>query len=609
MSIIISNLLDLPDEILLEICKYLLNAHVFYSFHGVNARLNNCISGYYRRVALSDVTFAQCHHLCRSMLPAIGAEVVTLSLSNCRSVLQGKTFMNYFSQRMSTVFPNLRKVTLTCFAGDEFDHFLQSLNNLDQLTHMEVYDLLTDQPNLFERVVNSNGQRWESIKFKTSYVDLPIAPCFSLQELTMSIRSLENLGQLLSFLPEIRYLNVTVEETSMLEARFDHLSPMIHLKHFTLRCYNHYWILEEIRSLLNCLPAIEHLSLQLSSEDERLVSSEQPVFQILPPSVRELSFALRFFYDTVDDIDQSALSKARFPMACLIDETLEQAVLHTTPYRFPILNISLIMGKQMCPAEQYRHVEIFTEYDGMSLAEAFPIITRCRRIQEIGIQTSEQAVVPLSTRRQGLQPRFHLSEGIFTTCSSCIRWFLGQTPLPALPHFPCLKRVWLLHSSREYQSLKSLLRVAPNLSELFISFDNLLPIFDDHETCQLLGQRIVHLLLLRYAPAAPTQLSEEYIPALVRVFTRLRHLQVDVTGGPSVDSIVRGTLSLFQGQSRLISLVVEGKSVCDELKSNARQWLIDQTCLRADDSFDAEFKEQTNRFLLWMWSLRHSEKY
>jgi hypothetical protein len=160
--------------------------------------------------------------------------------------------------------------------------------------------------------------------------------------------------------------------------------------------------------------------------------------------------------------------------------------------------------------------------------------------------------------------------------------------------------VWLSHLSREYQSLKALLQVARNLSELFIGFDNLLPIFDDHETCQVLGQRIIHLLLLRSDSATPTQLSEEYIPALVRVFPRLRHLQIDVTGGPTIESIVRSTLSLFQGQSRLISLVVEGQSVCDELKSNARQWLIDQAYVRADDLFDAEFKEQTNRFLLWM---------
>jgi hypothetical protein len=163
-----------------------------------------------------------------------------------------------------------------------------------------------------------------------------------------------------------------------------------------------------------------------------------------------------------------------------------------------------------------------------------------------------------------------------------------------------LKRVWLLHSSRDVNSLKSLLQVAPNLSELFIAFDNLLPIFDDNDTCQLLQNRIIHLLIIRSAPTAPNQLTEPFIPQLVRIFTRLRHLQIDVTNGPLIELIILSIINAFKEQSHLISLVVEGQSSCNELKSNARQWLIANTHLKIDGKFDAEFKEETNRFLLWM---------
>ena len=172
--------------------------------------------------------------------------------------------------------------------------------------------------------------------------------------------------------------------------------------------------------------------------------------------------------------------------------------------------------------------------------------------------------------------------------------------LPPLPKLIHLKRVWLLHSSREFNSLRSILQVAPNLSELFIAFDNLLPIFDDDATCQLLQTRIVHLLILRSVSTAPTHLSEQYIPSLVRTFTRLRHLQIDITDGPSIESIAIATLNAFRPSAQLISLVIEGQLSSDELKSNARQWLVDHTYLNADDQFDAEFKEQTKRFLLWL---------
>lgn len=175
-----------------------------------------------------------------------------------------------------------------------------------------------------------------------------------------------------------------------------------------------------------------------------------------------------------------------------------------------------------------------------------------------------------------------------------------QQQLTPLPNLFRLQRIWFLHSSREYNSLKSILQSAPNLSELFIAFDNLLPIFDDKETCQLLGHRVTHLLILRSAPTAPNQLTEQYVPNLVTIFTRLRHLQIDVTGGPLIESIIPPIINGFKDQSKLISLVVEGESSCDELKSNARQWLINNNCLTIDGNFDAEFREQTKRFLLWM---------
>ena len=171
-------------------------------------------------------------------------------------------------------------------------------------------------------------------------------------------------------------------------------------------------------------------------------------------------------------------------------------------------------------------------------------------------------------------------------------------PLPILSH---LKRIWYLHSSRESQALKSLLQIAPNLSELFIAFDNLLPMFDDSDTCQLLQNRIIHLLILRSTPTAPTQLTEQSLPHFVRIFRRIRHLQIDVTNGPLIESIILAVLNAFQHQVQLISLVVEGQSSSDQLKLNARQWLIDNTdCFCLDGKFDAEFKIQTNRFLLWM---------
>jgi len=405
MAAHISNLLMLPDEMLLEIYQYLLNAHVLYSFYGLNKRLNVSITSYFRHISLSDVTFHQFHHLCRSILPEIGSQIHSLLLSNCRSVLQGRIFSQYFSHQMSNIFPNLNKLILICFTADELDIFLNILTNLNNLDQIEIYDLLTDQSNLFQHIVEINNNRFSSIKFKTSYSDLPTCPCLNILNLTISIQTVDKLADLLSFIPNIRRLNVTIDEISMMEAWFDRLSPLIYLNYFFLRCYNHFWLLEEMNSLFDKLPAVEYLSLQISSQDSCFVNSEQKMFDILPKTIRQFNFSLRYFYDTIEEIDRHALLTSRFPIICLIDENLEQAVLHTSPYRFPLLNISNSMGKQMSTCENYRHVEMFYDYQGMTLAETLPIIARCRRIKEIAIQSYDKTDEPSIGIKKLLYPR------------------------------------------------------------------------------------------------------------------------------------------------------------------------------------------------------------
>ena len=382
----ISHLLILPDEMLLEIYKYLLNAHVLYSFYGINQRLNRSVAGYFRDILLTDVTFEQLHYLCRSVLPAMGSQVHSLSISNCRSVLQGKVFSQYFFDRMARTFPNLQKLILICFAADELEAFLNTLTGFNNLNQIEIYDLLTDKSNLFQRIVQTNNSSFSSIKFRTSCSDLLTSPCLNISSLTISIQTLDKLIPLMASMPNIRHLHVTIDQISMMEIVFDQLSPLRYLRHFFLRCYNHFWSLEELRLLFEKIPAVEHLSLQISSEDIRFVNSEQAMFDILPQTIEELNLVLRYFYDEVEEIDQKALLAARFPMICLVDEDLSQALLHTIPYRFHSINISYPMTKGISSHVNYRNVKKLYDYKGMTLAQTFPVIARCHRIEEISIQ-------------------------------------------------------------------------------------------------------------------------------------------------------------------------------------------------------------------------------
>lgn len=386
----ITNISVLPDEILLEIFKYLLGADVLYSFHGLNQRYKRCISDYFQNLSLSDIDFEKCEFLCKFVLPEIGPMVRSICLNNCRSVLQGKMFARYFSRCFSSVFPHLEKLRLVCFTADEFDEFAKSLNGFSSLKSIEICDLLTEQTNLFGTLVNSNEQRWTSIVLKTSYVHPPIELCKNLQYLTLSMKTVDNLARLLPFLPEIRHLNVTIDEISMAGINLDHIEPLINLQSFTLRCFNHFWLVQEVKTLLRCFPAIRLFSIQISSHDEGFFHSESPIFDKIPSTINEMNLTLRYFYTELEEINFQLIHRSRFPMICVVDDQLEQAVIHTIPYRFPLLNLSPPMVKTMSNELRYQEVDMFYDYHGMSLAEAFPIVNRCPRIKEIAIQSYEE---------------------------------------------------------------------------------------------------------------------------------------------------------------------------------------------------------------------------
>jgi hypothetical protein len=103
----ISNIEGLPDELLLEICKYLLCVDVLLIFDNLNLRMTCMISDYCRHVSLHKASYAQSYKLCTTILPKIGVQTRTLIIDNCYSALQAIAFPKYFQNRMSICFPEL----------------------------------------------------------------------------------------------------------------------------------------------------------------------------------------------------------------------------------------------------------------------------------------------------------------------------------------------------------------------------------------------------------------------------------------------------------------------------------------------------------------------
>ncbi|CAF4559646.1 unnamed protein product, partial [Rotaria sp. Silwood2] len=124
----ISNFESLPDELLLEVCKYLLCVDVLFSFYNLNTRMTCMISDYYRHVSLHKASYTQSHELCSKILPNIGAQIKTLIIDNCYSALQAIAFPKYFQNSLSLYFPELQKIILVSFRPDPLLVFLKILN-------------------------------------------------------------------------------------------------------------------------------------------------------------------------------------------------------------------------------------------------------------------------------------------------------------------------------------------------------------------------------------------------------------------------------------------------------------------------------------------------
>ena len=131
-------LLDLPDEMILEICRYLHCSHVLYSFYDLNSRLNRTITSYCQHVWFRRASYKQLLHIYQYILPRIGSFVVSLTIHP----LHHSSFPISLKQQMSNIFPNLKTLTLTSWTSENLlllmIESIQQMNCLEKLVIQEL---------------------------------------------------------------------------------------------------------------------------------------------------------------------------------------------------------------------------------------------------------------------------------------------------------------------------------------------------------------------------------------------------------------------------------------------------------------------------------------
>jgi hypothetical protein len=162
-----STLEMLPDEVLLEACKYLLCSDILHSFVGLNYRITQMISQYRHHVSLHKTSLLTCQYLYINILPQIGSQIRSLFVDCCYAALQDELFFEYFDKRMSTIFPKLERISLKSYEEKQLLVFLNSLYDLDHLKEIYLYSLFpierSHQPAIIRSLFQANNHRFATI--------------------------------------------------------------------------------------------------------------------------------------------------------------------------------------------------------------------------------------------------------------------------------------------------------------------------------------------------------------------------------------------------------------------------------------------------------------
>jgi hypothetical protein len=591
----ISNLESLPDELLLEICKYLLCVDVLLSFDNLNIRLTCMISDYRRYVSLHKASYAQSYKLYTRILPQIGAQIHTLSIDNCYSALQSICFPKYFHDRMSICFPELQRIILVSFRPDPLLNFLKILTNLNNLFIIEVRSLFrvpnNQQTEVLFALFQANNQRITSIYMDDQssslnpikkYLSNPFI-CPNIIHLKIEMSTICDVSVLFTIIPNVRSLAISIHKKDNLDNinRVFTSNRLEYLTDFHLKSVERTWYLDELKILFDRLPSIKNLVLNLRTCDPSLTNGEI-VKRLLPQQIEQFHYAIHYLPDQLVNHFEIVNSwNSVSPIVCLYNPIQNDYMfLHTLPYSsFDYLEISSSVAQALVKTENtYRNIQRIHVDCDFTLAEAFPIIGCCRRAKHgmiwlHGTDTNHPENPPSRTLEKNV----------------------------TLSKMPRLRRLSLVGSPpKDAHNLSIILLAAPNLFRLDLNYNTLLLLLDNDKLCYLLRQRIRALTINNMSLSSSTN-AQKYITRIASIFLHVQYLYVDMRFfDMTIDLMVLCYLDeFFKQQAPLTSFWADGKP-SDAMKNDATKWLTDHRDYFRNKEFTAYYNEKAERLLIWL---------
>lgn len=115
-----------PDEIILEICRYLHPIDILLSFSGLNHRLNRTITDFIHHIHLSStISYKNYLYLLQINLPSIWSSIQSLTIQNCQIPCLTTIFLKTIENILP---PNLKRLCLFHLNLNEICLFINRLN-------------------------------------------------------------------------------------------------------------------------------------------------------------------------------------------------------------------------------------------------------------------------------------------------------------------------------------------------------------------------------------------------------------------------------------------------------------------------------------------------
>ncbi|CAF0762849.1 unnamed protein product [Adineta steineri] len=384
---------NLPDEIILEICQYLHCSHVLYSFFNLNSRINQTITFYRQHVYFRRASYKILLYIYEYILPQIGSSILSLTIHP----LHQASFPSSIDQYISTIFSNLKILTLTSWKSEKLVSFLDILQDMKYLHKLIIQELscsiLIDDRNLIEKVFNNKNSFLTNVIFdydcdsmNLSNYSLNNIILHNINSLTIQLNTLTDFSRLIHFIPNIQQLDVSLKNSSLKTVPFD--IKLLNLKIFSLWNINYYSNFDDVISLLTIVPVIEQFSLTISTRDSNLINGEK-LFSIFPIRLKKFNYTVCYYLKQDHyplDINNIINSWQSIPIVYSFSEIDERIFLHTLPYSSSRFIIRSSLAKNFPIKHMYQMYSKASQlhvYTMTNLLDMFPIIGQCRQIREL----------------------------------------------------------------------------------------------------------------------------------------------------------------------------------------------------------------------------------